>query len=126
MTRPVTHLGIPLQLDARGRAAVVDRERWLAGLVEQVLFTRPGERVNRPTFGTGLLDLVFEPLGAEPADTTTALVMGALQSELGDLLRIEEVEITVEETTVHVSVRYQPLDLPVGETRLVRVSGGIP
>lgn len=126
MTRPVTHLGFPLLLDARGRAAVVDRERWLAGLVEQVLFTRPGERVNRPAFGTGLLDLVFEPLGAELADTTTALVMGALQTELGDLLRVQEVEVTVEETTVHVSVRYQPLDLPVGETRLVRVSGGTP
>lgn len=126
MSEPVIHLGFPLRLDARGRAAVVDRERWLAGLVEQVLFTRPGERVNRPAFGTGLLDLVFEPLGAELADTTTALVMAALQTELGDLLRVEEVEVSVEETTVHVAVRYQSVDLPVGETRLIRVSGGAP
>lgn len=126
MTARTTHLSFPLRLDARGRVAVADHQRWLAGLVEQVLFTRPGERVNRPAFGAALHDLVFEPLGAGLADTTNALVMGALQTELGDLLRVEAVEVSVEETTVHVAVRYQPLDLPAGETRVVRVEGGAP
>lgn len=118
-----THWIFPLRLDDRGRTRLADRERWLAGLVEQVLFTRPGERVNRPHFGTGLLDLVFEPLDAALADTTTALVAGALQAELGDLLRVEEVEVTVEDTTVHVRLRYQSLDLPAGESRFLTVSG---
>lgn len=122
----MTHLGFPLRLDARGRVAVADHERWLAGLVEQVLFTRPGERVNRPTFGAGLHDLVFEPLGAGFADTTNALVMGALQAELGELARVEAVEVSVEDTTVHVAVRYQPLNLPAGEIRVVRVAGDAP
>ena len=34
-------------------------------LIEQVLFTSPGERVMRPDFGAGLLALVFEPNSVE-------------------------------------------------------------
>ncbi|MGM7667144.1 GPW/gp25 family protein [Microbacterium sp. A93] len=117
-----TMVGFPLRLDARGRVDTVSRERWLASLVEQVLFTRPGERLHRPGFGSGLLDLVFEPIGAALAETTTALVTGALQDALGDLLRVEEVSIRVEETAVHVTVRYQPHHLPAGESRSLTVS----
>lgn len=118
-----TRIGFPLRLDTRGRVDTVTRELWLAGLVEQVLFTRPGERLNRPGFGTGLLDLVFEPIGAALVETTTALVTGALQNEVGDLIRVEEVSVHVEETTVHVTVRYQPHHLPAGESRSLTVSG---
>ena len=122
----MTHIGFPLRLDARGRAAVADRDAWIAGLIEQVLFTRPGERVNRPDFGAGLADLVFEPTDAGLRDATTALVMGALQAELGELIRVDAVDVAVEETTVHVAVRYQPLHLPAGELQTITVSGTAP
>lgn len=122
----MTHVGFPLRLDARGRAAVADRDAWIAGLVEQVLFTRPGERINRPTFGAGLADLVFEPTDAGLRDATAALVMGALQAELGELIAVDAVDVTVEDTTVHVHVRYQPLHLPAGELQTITVSGGTP
>ena len=55
------HLAFPLRLDPRGRTALADDEDYLRGLVEQVLFTRPGERVNRPDFGSGVDRLVFAP-----------------------------------------------------------------
>ena len=122
----MTHIGFPLRLDARGRAAVADRDAWIAGLIEQVLVTRPGERVNRPDFGAGLADLVFEPTDAGLRDATTALVMGALQAELGELIRVDAVDVAVEETTVHVAVRYQPLHLPAGELQTITVSGTAP
>lgn len=122
----MTHLGFPLRLDARGRVARADRDTWIAGLVEQVLFTRPGERVVRPTFGAGLADLVFEPLDDGLGEATTALIMAALQAELGELIRVDAVEVTVEDAQVHVTVRYQPLHLPVGEIETLTVSGGAP
>jgi hypothetical protein len=36
------HFGFPLRLDARGRLAAVDDDDYLRGLVEMLLFTRPG------------------------------------------------------------------------------------
>ena len=49
-----------------------------------MLFTAPGERVNRPDFGSGLLQLVFAPNSDELAGATQFLVQGALQQWLGD------------------------------------------
>ena len=45
-------------------------------LIEQLLFTSPGERVMRPDFGCGLLDLVFAPNSPELASTPRALRAG--------------------------------------------------
>ncbi len=87
------HVGFPLRLDIRGRTALVDDETYLRGLVEQVLFTASGERVNRPDFGSGVGRLVFAPSGDALAQSTQALVQGALQSQLGDLLRVESVQV---------------------------------
>ena len=85
------HVGLPLRVTGRGRTALVDDESYVRGLVEQVLFTRPGERVNRPDFGSGVDQLVFAPADDELAQATKALVHGALQRFLGDLLRVEDV-----------------------------------
>ena len=52
---------IPIDFDGRGRTAETTDEEHVRDLIEQVLFTTPGERVNRPTFGSGLLQLVFAP-----------------------------------------------------------------
>ena len=52
-------------------------------LIEQVLFTSPGERVMRPDFGGGLLALVFEPNSATLAATTQFLVQERAAAALG-------------------------------------------
>jgi uncharacterized protein len=119
------HVGFPLRLDAAGRTALADDEGYLRGLVEQVLFTRPGERVGRPDFGSGVGALVFAPAGDELAAATQALVQAALQRFLGDLVRVEQVEVTARESTVEVLVAYRPLRAPVGDARRVlRVTDG--
>lgn len=121
---PVTHVAFPLRLDGRGRTARVDDEDYLRGLIEQVLFTRPGERVNRPDFGSGIDALVFAPGGDELANATQALVHGALQRHLGDLIRVDQVDVRAREATLEVTVAYVPLRAPVGDgRRVVRVSG---
>lgn len=119
------HLALPLALDGRGQTGLADEERYLKGLIEQVLFTRPGERVNRPDYGSGVDSLVFAPAGDELAQATRALVHGALQRFLGDLLRVEEVVVTTTDSTIEVTVAYLPLRAASGDPRrVVQVSGG--
>jgi Bacteriophage baseplate protein W len=120
------HIGFPLRLDGNGRTRLADEEEYLRGLVEQVLFTRPGERVNRPDFGTGIDALVFAPTGDEFAHATQSLVQGALQQFLGDLIRVEQVSVTVRDTTLEVTVVYSPLRGPGEQSRTIVVSGGGP
>ena len=121
------HLGFPVRLDSRGRTASATDEEYLRGLVEQVLFTRPGERVNRPDFGSGVDALVFAPVGDGPARATQALVQGALQRFLGDLLQVERVDVEAADSTLTVDVVYRPLRAAAGdERRVLRVVGGGP
>ena len=96
----------PYHFDGRGRTADTDPDAHLRDLIEQVLFTAPGERVMRPDFGSGLLNLVFEPGGPELVATTQYLVQSALQQWLGDLLAVESVEVSQNEGVLSVDVRY--------------------
>ncbi|MFE6970163.1 GPW/gp25 family protein [Isoptericola sp. NPDC057653] len=121
------HVAFPLSLDGRGRTAMVDDADYVRGLVEQVLFTAPGERVNRPDFGSGVGRLVFAPTDDALARSTQALVHGALQRWLGDLLRVEDVRVTAVDARLEVVVEYLPLDATAAEDRrTVTVTGGAP
>jgi phage baseplate assembly protein W len=99
-------LDFPYRLDARGRTTEVDGDAHVRDLIEQVLFTAPGERVNRPTFGSGLLGLVFEPNAEALAAATEHTVQGALQLWLGDLIVVEDVDVAGEDGRLEVTVRY--------------------
>ena len=96
----------PLHIDGRGRTAVTGPDEHVRDLIEQVLFTAPGERVMRPDFGSGLLALVFEPGGPELVATTQHLVQGALQQELGHLIAVESVGVSQVEGALTVAVSY--------------------
>ena len=99
-------INYPFRIDGRGRTASTDQDAHIRDLVEQVLFTSPGERVNRPDFGSGLLQLVFAPNSDELATATQFLVQGALQQWLGDLIQVEAVEVLSEDSTLNVTVQY--------------------
>ena len=99
-------INYPFCIDGRGRTASTDQDDHIRDLVEQVLFTAPGERVNRPDFGSGLLQLVFAPNSDELATATQFLVQGALQQWLGDLIQVEAVEVLSEDSTLSVTVQY--------------------
>ena len=49
----------PFTIDNRGGVGVTDEDDHIRDMIEQVLFTNPGERVNRPDFGCGLRRMVF-------------------------------------------------------------------
>ena len=99
-------LRYPYQIDGRGRSADADEDRYIRGLIEQVLFTSPGERVMRPDFGSGVMQLVFAPNSTELAATTQFLVQAALQQYLGHLIALEGVEVEAVDSTLRVAVRY--------------------
>jgi Bacteriophage baseplate protein W len=99
----------PYHVDGRRRTAVAPADDHLRDLIEQVLFTAPGERVMRPEFGSGLLGLVFEPGGPELVATTQHLVQGSLQQELGHLIAVESVQVSQDEGVLTVEVRYVTL-----------------
>ena len=103
----MTHVDFPYQFDSRGRTASPDDDdAHIRDLIEQVLFTTPGERVNRPDFGSGLLQLVFQPNSVELAAATQFLVQGSLQQWLGDLILVEAVEVEADDATLRVTVQY--------------------
>jgi Bacteriophage baseplate protein W len=103
------NVDFPYHVDGRGRTAGTGADDHLRDLIEQVLFTAPGERVMRPDFGSGLLGLVFEPGGPELVATTQHLVQGALQFELGHLISVESVDVSQDEGTFSVAVSYVAL-----------------
>jgi uncharacterized protein len=100
------NIKFPYRFDHRGHTAATDDDDHIRDMIEQVLFTSPGERVNRPTFGSGLMQLVFEPDSNELATTMQFLVQGALQQWLGDLIEVNGIQVESQESTLKVFVRY--------------------
>lgn len=100
------HVAHPFAVDGRGRTAGADDEEYVRRLLELVLFTMPGERVNRPDFGTGLAGLVFEPNGEELRTAVEYLVQGGLQRWLGDLVQLEDVAVAHDGESLAITIRY--------------------
>jgi phage baseplate assembly protein W len=96
----------PFHIDVRGRTASTGEDEHVRDLIEQVLFTAQGERVNRPTFGSGLAQLVFDPNSEQLATATQLLVQGALQQWLGDVIQVEAVDVRNDGPTLEITVGY--------------------
>lgn len=103
------HVDFPFHVDGRGRTAEAPDEAYVRDLIEEVLFTTPGERVNRPEFGTGLMQLVFGPNSDELAATIQLLVRSALQQWLGDLISVEQVSAETRDSSLTIEVDYSLL-----------------
>lgn len=99
----------PYHFDGRGRTATIGEADHIRDLIEQVLFTSPGERVMRPDFGAGLLALVFEPNSSTLAATTQFLVQSALQQHLSHLIAVNDVSVDNLDTALQVTVQYAVL-----------------
>lgn len=96
----------PYQFDARGRSSTAADERHVREMIEQLLFTAPGERVNRPTWGSGVLNLLFAGNSPELAAAAQLTVHGALQQWLGDVIHIEGVRVVSEDSQLAITVQY--------------------
>jgi phage baseplate assembly protein W len=110
------NVNFPYQFDGTGCTADPGSD-YLRQLVEQVLFTSPGERVNLPDFGSGLLQLTFAPNSVEMAAATQFAVQGALQKWLSAYIKVQSVVVTALDATLTVTVTYAPLNTGVSQVQ---------
>jgi phage baseplate assembly protein W len=100
------NIDFPFRIDNRKRTASTRDEDHVRDLIEQLLFTAPGERVNRPAFGSGLPQMIFGPSTPEVAAAMQFLIQGALQQYLADLIQVSSVQVDAVDSTLRVQVDY--------------------
>jgi phage baseplate assembly protein W len=103
-------LDFSFHFDARGRTAEVGDDDHVRDMIRLVLFTSPGERVNRPDFGCGLKQLVFAPASDALTAATQQLVHGALLRWLSDIILVERVDVEISDASIEVTVAYARRD----------------
>jgi hypothetical protein len=111
------NLNFPYQFDGRGRTQEAALQDYITQLIEQVLFTSPGERVNMPDFGSGLLQLPFAPNSMEMASATQFAVQGALQKWLAGYIKVQSVTASAQDAVLTVTVAYVPLNTNVPQVQ---------
>ncbi len=100
------NIAYPLSITDEGLVATTGYALHIEQLIEQLLFTVPGERVNLPDFGTGITRLIFDPGNAELVSATQFLIQGALQQWLGNVIQVQAVQVAAEDSTLNVTIRY--------------------
>jgi phage baseplate assembly protein W len=116
------NIDYPLHFDNRGRTASTGLYDHVRDMIEQLLLTSPGERVNRPDFGSGLLQMVFAPNRVEIAATLQFSLQAAIERWLGNLIELRNLSIDVVETTLTITVEYEVRQ--TGEVRTDIFTGG--
>ncbi len=100
------NIDFPFHFDKRGRTADTGTDDHIRDMIEQLLFTNPGERVNRPDFGSGLLQMVFAPNSPELAAAMQFTVQASLQQWLGDVIQVQSLEVSSEDSILRVELNY--------------------
>jgi phage baseplate assembly protein W len=99
-------IDFPLHFGGRGRTVLADEAKHVRDMIEQLLFTSPGERVNRPDFGSGLLQLIFAPNSPELAATVQFTLQAAIQAWLGDVIELTNLTVAAVDSTLTIDVEY--------------------
>ena len=96
----------PYHFSNLGQTATTARADHVRDMIEQLLFTSPGERVNRPDFGSGLRQALFAPNSGELATALSFTTRAGLQRWLGDVIDVQLVEVSAEDEVLRVLVQY--------------------
>jgi uncharacterized protein len=102
----MSNITFPLQFDAAGRTASAADDDHVRQMIELLLFTAPGQRVNRPDFGAGLLQQIFGPNGPEVASALEFSLKAALERWLGDVIDLKSLDVSAEDSTLRLIVGY--------------------
>jgi hypothetical protein len=100
------NIDYPFHFDSRGRSSGTTDDDHIRDMIEQLIFTSPGERVNRPDFGSGVLQLVFAPNSPELAATLQFTMQAALQQWLGDVIDVDALEVTSDDAQLRIALQY--------------------
>ena len=115
----MTQFGFPYRVAADGRTADAAPDDHIRQLIAMVLFTDQGERVMRPDFGSGVKQMVFVENSPELATALQHIVQADLQRWLADSIEVRGVDVSADDSTLSVFVRFRTLD--AGEDHTVRV-----
>ncbi|HEX8261866.1 MAG TPA: GPW/gp25 family protein [Allosphingosinicella sp.] len=121
--RGPVHFAFPYRVAADGATARADSEEHVRDLIEAILFTRRGERVNRPDFGAGVAELIFAENAPEMAAAAQHMVQSALQQWLSGVIEIRGVDTFSRDSLLSITVRYRALD--EGVERSVNVTRAV-
>lgn len=100
------NIAYPFRYDPRGRTAQANDNDHVRDMIEQLLFTNPGDRVNLPDLGSGLQQMVFAPNSPELAAALQFTVQASLQRWLGDLIDIHSLTVTAVDSALQINVQY--------------------
>jgi phage baseplate assembly protein W len=111
------NLAFPYNFDTTGHTAQTDPLQHITDMIEQILFTSPGERVNRPTFGSGTAQLVFAPNSDVLAAAQQNVIQASLQMWLSDLIRVQSVTVVADDATLQITIVYVVLQTQQQQTQ---------
>jgi phage baseplate assembly protein W len=111
------NLAFPYNFDSTGHTAQTTLAEHVRDMIEQILFTSPGERVNRPTFGSGTAQLVFAPNSDVLSSAQQQAIQAGLQQWLSDLIRVQSVRVTAQDSTLLITVTYKIVQTQQMETQ---------
>ncbi|WP_171174994.1 GPW/gp25 family protein [Ruegeria sp. HKCCD8929] len=114
----------PYHFDGRDRTAETTEADHIRDLIEQILFTNPGERVNRPEFGAGIYQLLFAPVSAEQVATTEFMIRGALQQHLGRRIEVQDISAQAHDATITITIAYRILTTGAEDTASFTMGDG--
>jgi uncharacterized protein len=120
------NLAFPFNFDGTGHTAQTDLLTHISDMIEQILFTSPGERVNRPTFGSGTAQLVFAPNSDVLAGVQQQAIQAGLQQWLSDLIRVQSATVSANEATLQITVVYTVIQTQQQQTQQFIYGGATP
>jgi phage baseplate assembly protein W len=120
------NLALPYNFDSTGHTAQTDLPGHIRDMIEQILLTSPGERVNRPTFGSGTAQLVFAPNSDVLATAQQQAIQAGLQQWLSDLIRVQSVTVTANDATLLITVVYTIIQTQQQQTQQFVYGGANP
>ncbi|MEO0643258.1 MAG: GPW/gp25 family protein [Pseudomonadota bacterium] len=106
----MTHFGFPYRIGADGITQSASEDRHVVHLIQQILFTRRGERRNRPEFGAGVHEMVFSENAPEIAAAARNMVQANLQQWLSPRLEIRAVSAEARDNLLVIAVQYRHTD----------------
>jgi len=100
------NIDYPFHFDGRGKTATTTDDDHIRDMIEEFLFTNSGERVNRPDFGSGILQLIFAPNSPELASALQFMIQAGLQQWLGDVIEIKNLDVQSVDSTLTIDIQY--------------------
>lgn len=102
----LSSLGFPFGVEKRGAAVAAEGHAVIRQQIEQVLFTLPGERVGRPTFGIGVQRYVFATMDAATRASVEYTIARNLAQAMPDVIGVDAVRVSTVENELFIDILF--------------------